>query len=270
MKLEIDYSFGYIFDKSKLIVMWPVGTLEMDKEEYEMEVEVAFLEDGVYDAFSKEDIDFANESIKPLEMYLYNPSKIVPFVTSIKDFETKEELENMLVEFDEEYELKDYYEEKGYEFKSLVETCEDITKYIPNENLETLNILKTEKDSFDLEKLIKKCGENALTKVSKSEISNRLFTSGDKCIYLSFGRINNGRIETINGDIFENLDFDMGDLEVNENRDFGYLIEEQDNILTVKIANSNKTLNGNFLVQIVDYSGNFKKMMIDYLEKFRR
>ena len=47
-KIEIDYSFGYVFDKSKLIVMYPVGTNTMDLEEYEMEVEVAFLEDGIY------------------------------------------------------------------------------------------------------------------------------------------------------------------------------------------------------------------------------
>ena len=42
-KIEIDYSFGYVFDKSKLIVMYPVGTNIMDLEEYEMEVEFAFL-----------------------------------------------------------------------------------------------------------------------------------------------------------------------------------------------------------------------------------
>ena len=55
--LEISYSFGYVFDKSKLIVMCPVGENTMSEEEYEMEVEVAFLEDGIEKAFEEADIN---------------------------------------------------------------------------------------------------------------------------------------------------------------------------------------------------------------------
>ena len=35
------------------------------------------------------------------------PSKVIPFVTSIKNAETKEELHKLLAEFDEEYEVKE-------------------------------------------------------------------------------------------------------------------------------------------------------------------
>ncbi|MBQ6632470.1 MAG: hypothetical protein IJH55_10330, partial [Romboutsia sp.] len=62
-QLEIDYSFGYVYDKSKLIVMYPAGTNVIDLDEYEMEVEVAFLEDGIEAAFEENDIKEANETI---------------------------------------------------------------------------------------------------------------------------------------------------------------------------------------------------------------
>ena len=120
-QLEIDYSFGYVYDKSKLIVMYPAGTNVIDLDEYEMEVEVAFLEDGIEAAFEEDDIKEANETIKPLETFLMKPSKVIPFVVSIKDGETKEELPKLLKEFDEEYEVKENYIKKGYEIKvSLV------------------------------------------------------------------------------------------------------------------------------------------------------
>lgn len=272
MKLEIEYSFGYVFDKSKLIVMCPVGSLEMDSEEYEMEVEVAFLEDGIYDAFSEEDINFANESIEPLKMYLYKPNKIIPFVTNIKNSETKEELPKMLEEFDEEYELKSYYIEKGYKFNDLISTCENIKEFIPNENLETLRILKIEKEKFDLEKLINTCnqnlGENILTKMKKSDLTNRLFVEGNDCSFISFGVYSENKLKIATNEIFENFDFDMGDLEINKN--FGYLVEENEGFYSIKIGSSTKTPNGNFLVQLVDYSGNFKKIMIEFLDNFKK
>ena len=136
-KIEIDYSFGYVFDKSKLIVMYPVGTNIMDLEEYEMEVEVAFLEDGIERAFEESDIKEANETMKPLEMFLMKPNKIIPFITAIKDEATKEELPKMLKEFDEEYKLKENYINKGYEIKDVYHVFQNVADYIPNENIET-------------------------------------------------------------------------------------------------------------------------------------
>ena len=65
-QLEINYAFGYVFDKSKLIVMYPVGSNIISEDEYEMEVEVAFLEDGIETVFDENDIKVANETIKPL------------------------------------------------------------------------------------------------------------------------------------------------------------------------------------------------------------
>ena len=106
-QLEIDYAFGYVYDKSKLIVMYPAGTNVIDLDDYEMEVEVAFLEDGIDAAFEENDVKEANETIKPLETFLMKPSKVIPFVTSIKNAETKEELHKLLAEFDEEYEVKE-------------------------------------------------------------------------------------------------------------------------------------------------------------------
>ena len=108
-QLEIDYAFGYVYDKSKLIVMYPAGTNVIDLDDYEMEVEVAFLEDGIDAAFEENDVKEANETIKPLETFLMKPSKVIPFVTSIKNAETKEELHKLLAEFDEEYEVKENY-----------------------------------------------------------------------------------------------------------------------------------------------------------------
>ena len=67
--LEISYSFGYVFDKSKLIVMCPVGELTMSEDDYEMEVEVAFLEDGIERAFEEADINQAHDIIKPLTTF---------------------------------------------------------------------------------------------------------------------------------------------------------------------------------------------------------
>ena len=49
-----------------------------------MEVEVAFLEDGIEAAFEESDITEANEVIKPLETFLMKPNKIIPIHNEYK------------------------------------------------------------------------------------------------------------------------------------------------------------------------------------------
>lgn len=283
-KLEIDYAFGYVYDKSKLVVMYPVGSNVIDEKEYEMEVEVAFLEDGIEAAFEESDIKEANDTIKPLEMFLMKPSKIIPFVTSIKNYENKEENEKLLKEFDEEYKVKESYINKGYEIRDVYYVFENVVKYIPQENLDTLNILKIEKEKFDMDKFIETTRNNLdeainseLIPVSmeKSNLTNRLFlkTSKDTSAkYIVFGTDISTYSEGIlcaNKEIIKDMDVDMGDLEISNTKDVGYIIEEVDGYLTFKISNYNsQTPNGNQLAQIVDYSGVFKKMMIDFIGQF--
>ena len=61
----------------------------------------------------------------------------------------------------------------------------------------------------------------------------------------------------------------MGDLEISNIKEIGYLVNEANGYLTFKIANYIlKTENNNQLAQIVDYSGIFKVMMIDFVNKF--
>ena len=284
-KIEIDYSFGYVFDKSKLIVMYPVGTNIMNLEEYEMEVEVAFLEDGIERAFEESDIKEANETMKPLEMFLMKPNKIIPFITAIKDEATKEELPKMLKEFDEEYKLKENYINKGYEIKDVYHVFQNVANYIPNENIETLNILKIEKDKFDMDNFINTIKENLDEAINtdiipiymeKNKLTNRLFTKSDnkesKSKYVVFGVDINSYSKGIlcgNKEVVEDTNVDMGDLEISNTRDVGYLIEENDGYLTFKIANYNsETPNGREIAQVVDYSGLFKTMMINFVNQY--
>ena len=284
-KIEIDYSFGYVFDKSKLIVMYPVGTNIMDLEEYEMEVEVAFLEDGIERAFEESDIKEANETMKPLEMFLMKPNKIIPFITAIKDEATKEELPKMLKECDEEYKLKENYINKGYEIKDVYHVFQNVADYIPNENIETLNILKIEKDKFDMDNFINTIKENLDEAINtdiipiymeKNKLTNRLFTKSDnkesKSKYVVFGVDINSYSKGIlcgNKEVVEDINVDMGDLEISNTRDVGYLIEENDGYLTFKIANYNsETPNGREIAQVVDYSGLFKTMMINFVNQY--
>ena len=284
-KIEIDYSFGYVFDKSKLIVMYPVGTNIMDLEEYEMEVEVAFLEDGIERAFEESDIKEANETMKPLEMFLMKPNKIIPFITAIKDEATKEELPKMLKEFDEEYKLKENYINKGYEIKDVYHVFQNVADYIPNENIETLNILKIEKDKFDMDNFINTIKENLDEAINtdiipiymeKNKLTNRLFTKSDNkesnSKYVVFGVDINSYSKGIlcgNKEVVEDTNVDMGDLEISNTRDVGYLIEENDGYLTFKIANYNsQTPNGREIAQVVDYSGLFKTMMINFVNQY--
>ena len=284
-KIEIDYSFGYVFDKSKLIVMYPVGTNIMDLEEYEMEVEVAFLEDGIERAFEESDIKEANETMKPLEMFLMKPNKIIPFITAIKDEATKEELPKMLKEFDEEYKLKENYINKGYEIKDVYHVFQNVADYIPNENIETLNILKIEKDKFDMDNFINTIKENLDEAINtdiipiymeKNKLTNRLFTKSDnkesKSKYVVFGVDINSYSKGIlcgNKEVVEDINVDMGDLEISNTRDVGYLIEENDEYITFKIANYNsETPNGREIAQVVDYSGLFKTMMINFVNQY--
>ena len=152
-QLEIDYAFGYVYDKSKLIVMYPAGTNVIDLDDYEMEVEVAFLEDGIDAAFEENDVKEANETIKPLETFLMKPSKVIPFVTSIKNAETKEELHKLLAEFDEEYEVKENYIKKGYEIKDIYHVFENVIReFERKEKKKAIRILnnleKTHKDKW--------------------------------------------------------------------------------------------------------------------------
>ena len=274
-QLEIDYAFGYVYDKSKLIVMYPAGTNVIDLDDYEMEVEVAFLEDGIDAAFEENDVKEANETIKPLETFLMKPSKVIPFVTSIKNAETKEELHKLLAEFDEEYEVKDIYH-----------VFENVVSYIPKENLENLNILKIENDKFDMDKFISTVSENLDEAINKnliaidmkqSELTPRLYIKADgktNTKFVVFGTDINSYSQGIlcaNNEIIKDLDIDMGDVEISNTRDIGYIINEENGYLTFKIANYNsQTSNNNQIAQIVDYSGIFKPMMIDFIKQFVR
>lgn len=284
-QIEIDYSFGYVFDKSKLIVMYPVGTNVMDLEEYEMEVEVAFLEDGIEVAFEESDIKEANETMKPLELFLMKPNKIIPFITAIKDEATKEELPRMLKEFDEEYEVKENYINKGYEIKDVYHVFQNVANYVPKENIDTLNILKIKKEKFDMDGFINTIKENLDEAIDTSSIpvymdknvlTNRLFTKSEaketNYKYVVFGIDTSTYSKGIlcgNKEVVEDLDPDMGDLEISNTRDVGYLIEEANEYLTFKIANYNsQTPNNRQIAQIVDYSGVFKPMMINFLNQY--
>lgn len=285
-QLEIDYAFGYVYDKSKLIVMYPAGTNVIDLDDYEMEVEVAFLEDGIDAAFEENDVKEANETIKPLETFLMKPSKVIPFVTSIKNAETKEELHKLLAEFDEEYEVKENYIKKGYEIKDIYHVFENVVSYIPKENLENLNILKIENAKFDMDKFISTVSENLDEAINKnliaidmkqSELTPRLYIKADgktNTKFVVFGTDINSYSQGIlcaNNEIIKDLDIDMGDVEISNTRDIGYIINEENGYLTFKIANYNsQTSNNNQIAQIVDYSGIFKPMMIDFIKQFVR
>lgn len=283
-QLEIDYAFGYVYDKSKLIVMYPAGSNVIDLDEYEMEVEVAFLEDGVDAAFEENDVKEANETIKPLETFLMKPSKVIPFVTSIKDAQTKEELPKLLAEFDEEYEVKENYIKKGYEIKDIYHVFENVVSYIPKENLENLNILKIEKNKFDMDKFIQTVTENLDEAIDKnlisvdmkqSELTPRLYVKSNEktnAKFVVFGTDINSYSQGIlcaNKEVIKDMDVDMGDVEMSNTRDIGYIINEENEYLTFKIANYNsQTSNNNQIAQIVDYSGVFKPMMIDFIKQF--
>lgn len=285
-QLEIDYAFGYVYDKSKLIVMYPAGTNVIDLDDYEMEVEVAFLEDGIDVAFEENDVKEADETIKPLETFLMKPSKVIPFVTSIKNAETKEELPKLLAEFDEEYEIKENYIKKGYEIKDIYHVFENVVSYIPKENLENLNILKIENDKFDMDKFISTVSENLDEAIDKnlisidmkqSELTPRLYikANGDtNTKFVVFGTDINSYSQGIlcaNNEVIKDLDTDMGDVEISNTRDIGYIINEENEYITFKIANYNsQTSNNNQIAQIVDYSGVFKPMMIDFIKQFVR
>ena len=285
-QLEIDYAFGYVYDKSKLIVMYTAGTNVIDLDDYEMEVEVAFLEDGIDAAFEENDVKEANETIKPLETFVMKPSKVIPFVTSIKNAETKEELHKLLAEFDEEYEVKENYIKKGYEIKDIYHVFENVVSYIPKENLENLNILKIGNDKFDMDKFISTVSENLDEAINKnliaidmkqSELTPRLYIKADgktNTKFVVFGTDINSYSQGIlcaNNEIIKDLDIDMGDVEISNTRDIGYIINEENGYLTFKIANYNsQTSNNNQIAQIVDYSGIFKPMMIDFIKQFVR
>lgn len=283
-QIELEYAFGYVYDKSKLVALYPVGSNIMDLEEYEMEVEVAFLEDSIDKAFQEEDIIQANEIMKPLETYLMKPSKILPLIVDIKDVDTKDSLTKLLNEFEEEYDVKESYVKRGYEFVDMYEVFQNISKYIPNENLETLNILKIEKDKFDMEKFIEDITKNldeainkdlVETNMKKSDLTPRLFVKSEEVTntkYIVFATdistYSRGAL-CANREEIEDLDVDMGDIEISTTKDVGYMVEENNNVLTFKVANYNSmTANNSQIAQIVDYCGIFKPKMIEFINRY--
>ena len=284
-QFEISYSFGYVYDKSKLVAMYPVGTNVINEEEYEMEVEVAFIEDGIESAFKDEDIKVANDTMKPLEMFLMKPNKIIPFVESIKDANTKEELSKLLTEFDEEYEMKNNYIEKGYKIVDFYDVFKNVVDYIPQESLENLNILKIECDNFRMNDFLNEVKKNLdevmdsnLIPISmeKSNLTPRLFVKSkdneNNSFYVPFavnGSSENAEIICANGDTISDVNIDMGDLEISMTKDAGYIVERINNILTFKISNFNsQTENNNQITQVVDYAGKIKSMMIGFLNSY--
>ena len=284
-QFEISYSFGYVYDKSKLVAMYPVGTNVINEDEYEMEVEVAFLEDGIESAFKDEDIKIANDTMKPLEMFLMKPNKIIPFVESIKDANTKEELSKLLTEFDEEYEMKNNYIEKGYKIVDFYDVFKNVVDYIPQESLENLNILKIDCDNFRMNDFLNEVKKNLdevmdsnLIPISmeKSNLTPRLFVKSkdneNNSFYVPFavnGSSENAEIICANGDTISDVNIDMGDLEISITKDAGYIVERINNILTFKISNFNsQTENNNQITQVVDYAGKIKLMMIGFLNSY--
>ena len=284
-QFEISYSFGYVYDKSKLVAMYPVGTNVINEEEYEMEVEVAFIEDGIESAFKDEDIKVANDTMKPLEMFLMKPNKIIPFVESIKDANTKEELSKLLTEFDEEYEMKNNYIEKGYKIVDFYDVFKNVVDYIPQESLENLNILKIDCDNFRMNDFLNEVKKNLdevmdsnLIPISmeKSNLTPRLFVKSkdneNNSFYVPFavnGSSENAEIICANGDTISDVNIDMGDLEISITKDAGYIVERINNILTFKISNFNsQTENNNQITQVVDYAGKIKPMMIGFLNSY--
>lgn len=284
-QFEISYSFGYVYDKSKLVAMYPVGTNVINEDEYEMEVEVAFLEDGIESAFKGEDIKIANDTMKPLEMFLMKPNKIIPFVESIKDANTKEELSKLLTEFDEEYEMKNNYIEKGYKIVDFYDVFKNVVDYIPQESLENLNILKIDCDNFRMNDFLNEVKKNLdevmdsnLIPISmeKSNLTPRLFVKSkdneNNSFYVPFavnGSSENAEIICANGDTISDVNIDMGDLEISMTKDAGYIVERINNILTFKISNFNsQTENNNQITQVVDYAGKIKSMMIGFLNSY--
>lgn len=284
-QFEISYSFGYVYDKSKLVAMYPVGTNVINEDEYEMEVEVAFLEDGIESAFKDEDIKIANDTMKPLEMFLMKPNKIIPFVESIKDANTKEELSKLLTAFDEEYEMKNNYIEKGYKIVDFYDVFKNVVDYIPQESLENLNILKIDCDNFRMNDFLNEVKKNLdevmdsnLIPISmeKSNLTPRLFVKSkdneNNSFYVPFavnGSSENAEIICANGDTISDVNIDMGDLEISITKDAGYIVERINNILTFKISNFNsQTENNNQITQVVDYAGKIKPMMIGFLNSY--
>lgn len=284
-QFEISYSFGYVYDKSKLIAMYPVGTTVINEEEYEVEVEVAFLKDGIDLAFKDEDIKVANDTMKPLETFLMKPNKIIPFVECINDVNTNEELSKLLEEFDEEYEIKNNYMEKGYKIINFYDVFKNVVDYIPKESLENLNILKIECDNFRINDFLDEVKTNLdevmdsniiPISMEKSNLTPRLFVRSDNnennSFYVPFavkGVYESEEIICANGEIISDETIDMGDLEISITKDAGYIIEKLNNILTFKISNFNsKTENNNQITQVVDYAGKIKSMMIEFLNLY--
>lgn len=284
-QFEISYSFGYVYDKSKLIAMYPVGTTVMNEEEYEVEVEVVFLKDGIDLAFKDEDIKVANDTMKPLETFLMKPNKIIPFVECIKDVNTNEELIKLLEEFDDEYEIKNDYIEKGYKIINFYDVFKNVVDYIPKESLENLNILKIECDNFRMNDFLNEVKTNLdevmdsniiPISMEKSNLTPRLFVKSNNnesnSFYVPFavkGIYESEEIICANGEIISDETIDMGDLEISITKDAGYIVEKVNNILTFKISNFNsKTENNNQITQVVDYAGKIKSMMIEFLNLY--
>ena len=284
-QFEISYSFGYVYDKSKLVAMYPVGTNIINEDEYEMEVEVAFLEDGIEAAFEEDDIKVANDTMKPLEMFLMKPNKIIPFVEDIKDADTKEELSKLLEVFNEEYEIKNNYIEKGYKIVDFYDVFKNVVDYIPQENLENLNILKVEYDNFRMDDFINEVKKNLDDvmdcnlipfTMERSNLTPRLFVKSkvkeSNSFYVPFavnGSSEGMELICANGKKIEDTNIDMGDLEISMTKDAGYIVERINNILTFKISNFNgQTENNNQITQVVDYAGKIKPMMIEFLNSY--
>lgn len=283
-KYEINYLFGYIYDKSKLIVTYPIGANIIEESEYEKEVEVAFLEDGIEAAFEEEDIKLANDIMKPLDMFLMKPSKVVPLVESIKDYDTKENLTKVLNEFNEEYEVEQQYLNKGYVIKDYVEVFKNVVDFIPKENLDNLNILKIKKDNFDMNKFIEDIKNNLDEEMDteiipimmeKSNLTPRLFVKSNKEVssfYVPFAiksSLGEDSILCADKTVLKNENLDLGDLEISATKDAGYIIEDIDNVLNFKISNFNsKTENNNQITQVVDYAGKIKPSMIEFLKSY--
>lgn len=305
--IEIVKGIGFVFEKKKLVVMCPVGSSLCSEDNFKIEDEINMLRVGVQIAFPCDALYPAYQNLEGLKSFLGKPSAEIPLVLDVCDYDTDKTIEEIYNKFEKKFNIKEKYINEGYDFRFIPYIYNNLEQYlISEEELESLNILKIDSRKFDLKGLIETARENMYgvinldcipTLLRNSRSMGNVFVpielsysdemeNSDFKMYIPFAYyeeneeceerailLGNGEYLTSDSEDYDEIElnayFDMGDLELGESYSIGYLVEQNNGELSVKIANYIPvTPSGQELVQVMLDNGEFTAVMSGILNGF--
>ena len=305
-QIDVFKGVAFVYDKLKLVITFPAGTMLTTRENLDIKMETSFLSGGPHVAFPCDALEVVYQNLEAIQTSLGKPNKEFAVVFNVYDTNTEEEVTDIKEAFKKEYNPLEKYINEGYEMRPLPWVYHNIEKYALDANkLEELNILTVDNKDFELEALIDRSKrvfdsilEEAIPNIlRKSRVVDHVFVANEFDLDMEDEELveyiieNNARVyipfvcynyeEELNGLVFANRyqntieadydldDIDCGNADLTYGNSIGYLVEANDGKLSIKMANyASYSTSGQSLVTVIEDMGYFEEIMKEDIKGF--